>query len=447
MALVVQKFGGSSVADAESLHRVARRIVQTREAGHDVAVVVSAMGDTTDELLDLTEHITSRPTARELDMLLTAGERISMALLAMAIHELDHAAVSFTGAQAGLRTTDDFGAARILEVTPDRITETLQSGAVAIVAGFQGWSEDDDVTTLGRGGSDTTAVALAAALKADVCEIYTDVDGLFSADPRVVSHAQQLPVLTSEEALELCAHGAKILHLRSVEFARRHGVPLHVRSSFGAGAGTWVTDDFSRIPADHPRAPHQQTTTPQRSSVPGTTREETVEEPVISGIAHSHDQSKVTVVGVPDVPGTAAAIFAVITGAVSTVDMIGQTHTAADTGLIDFSFALPVEDGRRAITALESAKERLGFSDITFTDAVGKVSVVGVGMRSTPEVPAQLFEALAQAGITVHLISTSEIRLSAVVEDSQVEEATRVLHEAFGLNSDVEAVVHAGTGR
>lgn len=434
MALVVQKYGGSSVANADGLHRVARRIVQTRDAGHDVAVVVSAMGDTTDELLDLTQHITKNPTARELDMLLTAGERISMALLAMTIHEMDHAAVSFTGAQAGLRTTDDFGAARILEVTPDRITETLEAGAVAIVAGFQGWSEDDDVTTLGRGGSDTTAVALAAALRADVCEIYTDVDGLYSADPRVVTQAQQLPVLTSEEALELCAHGAKILHLRSVEFARRHGVPLHVRSSFGSGAGTWVTDDPSVIPPDHP-------------TTPGSNREEPVEAPVISGIAHSYDQSKVTVVGVPDVPGTAAAIFAVMTGAVSTVDMIGQTHTAADTGLIDFSFALPVEDGRRAIDALRAAQERLGFADITYTDEVGKVSVVGVGMRSTPEVPAQLFEALAQAGITVHLIATSEIRLSAVVDTAQLEESARVLHEAFGLDSEVEAVVHAGTGR
>ena len=433
MALVVQKYGGSSVGDADSLHRVARRIVQTREAGHDVAVVVSAMGDTTDDLLDLTRQITREPTARELDMLLTAGERISMALLAMAIHELDHPAVSFTGAQAGLRTTDDFGAARILEVTPDRITETLRSGAVAIVAGFQGWS-DDDVTTLGRGGSDTTAVALAAALDADVCEIYTDVDGLYSADPRVVSHAQQLPVLTSEEALELSAHGAKILHLRSVELARRHGVPLHVRSSFGTGAGTWVTDDPAVIPPDHP-------------TVPGSNREESVEEPVISGVAHSHDQSKVTVVGVPDVPGTAAAIFAVMTGAVSTVDMVGQTHTAADTGLIDFSFALPVEDGRRAMDALRAAQERLGFADITYTDAVGKVSVVGVGMRSTPEVPAQLFEALAQAGITVHLIATSEIRLSAVVDEDQLEEATRVLHEAFGLGAEDEAVVYAGSGR
>lgn len=433
MALVVQKYGGSSVGDADSLHRVARRIVQTREAGHDVAVVVSAMGDTTDDLLDLTRQITREPTARELDMLLTAGERISMALLAMAIHELDHPAVSFTGAQAGLRTTDDFGAARILEVTPDRITETLRSGAVAIVAGFQGWS-DDDVTTLGRGGSDTTAVALAAALDADVCEIYTDVDGLYSADPRVVSHAQQLPVLTSEEALELSAHGAKILHLRSVELARRHGVPLHVRSSFGTGAGTWVTDDPAVVPPDHP-------------TVPGSNREESVEEPVISGVAHSHDQSKVTVVGVPDVPGTAAAIFAVMTGAVSTVDMVGQTHTAADTGLIDFSFALPVEDGRRAMDALRAAQERLGFADITYTDAVGKVSVVGVGMRSTPEVPAQLFEALAQAGITVHLIATSEIRLSAVVDEDQLEEATRVLHEAFGLGAEDEAVVHAGSGR
>ena len=432
MTLVVQKYGGSSLSDTESMRRVARRIVATREAGHDVAVVVSAMGDTTDELHDLARDISQDPPARELDMLLTAGERISMALLAMTLHEMGHEAVSFTGQQAGLATTDEFGSARIVGMRPDRIVRTVESGAVAIVAGFQGGA-GEDITTLGRGGSDTTAVALAASVDADVCEIYTDVDGLFSADPRVVHDAHQLPVLSTEEALELAAHGAKILHLRSVELARRYDVPLHVRSSFSDRPGTWVTDDLDVVPADHPIT---------------ATRKDTVEEAVVRGLAHSHDQCKLTVVGVPDVPGSAAAIFAVISNTVSAVDMVGQTHTAEDTGLIDFSFALPVADGQRAADALRAAQPRLGFRHVTLTEDVGKVSIVGAGMRSSPEVPARLFDALSAAGITVHLISTSEIRLSVVVEGSQVEEAARVLHEAFGLPAaEGEARVYAGSGR
>ncbi len=443
MALVVQKYGGSSVADADGLSRVARRIVATRDAGHDVAVVVSAMGDTTDDLLDLTREITRQPTARELDMLLTAGERISMALLAMAIHELGHPATSFTGVQAGLRTNDEFGRARILDVAPDRIRQTLDAGAVAIVAGFQGGSADDDVTTLGRGGSDTTAVALAAALDADYCEILTDVDGLFSADPRVVPLARQLPYLSTEEALELSAHGAKVLHLRSIEFARRYDVPLHVRSSFTDLAGTWVSDDPRFVPERPPLHKNQ---------------EDPMEEPRIRGLAHSHDQSKVTVVNVPDVPGRAAAIFAVITNTVDTLDMIGQTHTASDTGVIDFSFALPVQDAHKAVEALRAQQEELGFTAVSIDDEVGKLSVVGSGMRSSPEVPATLFRALSSAGITVHLISTSEIRLSVVVEDSQLEQAARAVHSAFDLDLELDAegapvdgsplaLAHAGSGR
>ena len=436
MTLVVQKYGGSSLTDADSMRRVARRVVATREAGHDVAVVVSAMGDTTDELLDLANEITPDPRARELDQLLTAGERISMALLAMSIQELGHDAVSFTGTQAGLRTTDRFGAAKILDVRPDRIVRAVESGAVAIVAGFQGGSADDDVTTLGRGGSDTTAVALAAAVGADRCEIYTDVDGLYSADPRVVPDAHQLPELSTEEALELAAHGAKILHLRSVELARRYDVPLHVRSSFSDRPGTWVTDDPTVVPADHHRTTHPH-------------REAPVEEAIVRGLAHSHDQCKLTVVGVPDVRGSAAATFATISDAVVSLDMIGQTHIAEDTGLIDFSFALPTEDGHRAVEALRAAQERLGFRHVTFTEDVGKVSIVGAGMRSSPEVPARLFDVLSEAGITIHLISTSEIRLSVVVDGDQVEEATRVLHRAFDLaeESEGEALVYAGTGR
>jgi aspartate kinase len=444
MALVVQKYGGSSVADADGLRRVANRIVATREAGHDVAVVVSAMGDTTDDLLDLTREITDRPTARELDMLLTAGERISMALLAMAIHEFGHPATSFTGVQAGLRTNDEFGKARIIDVAPERIRRTLDDGGVAIVAGFQGGSSEDDVTTLGRGGSDTTAVALAAALDADVCEVLTDVDGFFSADPRVVPLARQLPLLSTEEALELSAHGAKILHLRSVEFARRYDVPLHVRSSFTDLPGTWVTDDLRAVPAG--------------AAVRHTNQEDPMEDPLIRGLTHSHDQSKVTVVNVPDVPGRAAAIFAAITDAVASLDMIGQTHTASDTGVIDFSFALPVEDGHKAVAALRARQEALGFTDVALDEGVGKLSLVGSGMRSSSEVPAKLFHALSSAGITVHLISTSEIRLSVVVEDSQLERATRVVHTAFDLDVELtpdgspvdgspRALAHAGSGR
>ncbi|HET8599858.1 MAG TPA: aspartate kinase [Segeticoccus sp.] len=431
MALVVQKYGGSSVADSASLKRVARRIVRTREAGHDVVVVVSAMGDTTDDLLDLTTDISQRPDPRELDMLLTSGERISMSLLAMAVRELGRPAVSLTGVQAGLRTTHDFGKAKITGIEPKRIRAALEAGRIPIIAGFQGASAEEDITTLGRGGSDTTAVAVAAAVDADVCEINTDVDGLYSADPRVVPSAQQMPVLSTQEALELAAHGAKILHLRSVEFARRFGVPLHVRSSFADRPGTWVIDDLAAIP-EYARTEHE---------------ESLVEEPVIRGVTHSDDLCKITVVNVPDVAGRAATIFSVLSKAVSTVDMIGQTHTAVDTGHIDFSFALPLDDGRKAVAALREAQAQLGFSDVTFTDEVGKLSVVGAGMRSNAEVSAELFHALSEAGVTVHLISTSEIRVSVVVEGGQLEEATRAAHRAFGLDTEAEAVVYAGTGR
>lgn len=421
MALFVQKYGGSSVADPDRLRMVARRIVATREDGHDVAIVVSAMGDTTDDLLSLANDVSSNPAARELDMLLTAGERISTSLLAMALQELGHEAASFTGTQAGMRTDETFGDARILDVQPARIEAAIAAGVIPIVAGFQGGSADAGVTTLGRGGSDTTAVALAAALGADVCEICTDVDGLYTADPRVVPNAQRLPHLTTEEALELTAHGAKVLHRRSVEIARRHGVALRVRSSFAEGGGTWVTD--GPIAALTPDL-----TTAHPEEYP-------VEQPIISGVTHTDDQAMLTVVGVPDVPGTAAAIFAVITGSVATVDMVGQTHTSADTGLIDFSFALPVDDAGRASAALQREHARLGFSNLTLTDAVGKVSVVGNGMRSTPQVSAQLFEALSEEGVTVHLIAQSEIRLSVVVPIEQLERATRVLHGAFGLDA------------
>ncbi|WP_462417099.1 aspartate kinase [Kytococcus sp. Marseille-QA3725] len=430
MSLVVQKYGGSSVADAESIGRVARRIADTRAAGHDVVVVVSAMGDTTDDLLDLSREITDSPSERELDQLLTSGEQISIALLAMALHELDTAALSFTGRQAGLRTTDAFGSARITEIDASRLRTALDDGHVAIVAGFQGWTEDEHTTTLGRGGSDTTAVAVAAALEADVCEIYSDVDGMFSADPRIIPSARKISWMSYEDAIELAAHGAKILHLRAVEFARRHDVPLHVRSSFTHDPGTWVSETRDQAPTDHTE-----------------TQEDPMEEPLIQGVAHTHDQAMLTVVNIPDKAGRAASIFAALSEVVSVIDVLGQTHTARDNGLVDFSFALPVEDAQLAKAALEKQQSELEFTEVSVDEGVGKVSVSGHGVRSNAEVPAQLMKALADAGITVMMFTTSEARISVVVSDDQVDDAARAIHTAFGLDSDTEAVVHAGTGR
>ncbi|GAA3509582.1 aspartate kinase [Georgenia daeguensis] len=426
MALVVQKFGGSSVADAASIQRVARRIVETKQAGNDVVVVVSAMGDTTDDLLDLAGQITDDAPAREMDILLTAGERISMALLAMAIHELGVKARSYTGQQAGLRTDTRYGKASIVGVVPERISKAVDAGQVAIVAGFQGVNELNDVTTLGRGGSDTTAVALAAALKADVCEIYTDVDGLFTADPRIVPAARRVERITYEETLELAAHGAKILHLRAVEFARRYGVPLHVRSSFSNKEGTWVTD----IPVD------------------GQAKEEAMEDPIISGVAHDRSQGKITVVGVPDVPGIAAKLFEVVAGAEANVDMIVQNISTQRTGRTDISFTLPEADGRATMRAIEAAADTLQYTEVRYDDQIGKLSLVGAGMRSHPGVSAKLFGALSKAGINIEMISTSEIRISVVTRIEDLDAAVRAVHTAFDLDSEEsEAVVYGGTGR
>ncbi|MCK6212504.1 aspartate kinase [Georgenia sp. EYE_87] len=426
MALVVQKFGGSSVADAASIQRVARRIVETKQAGNDVVVVVSAMGDTTDDLLDLAGQITDDAPAREMDILLTAGERISMALLAMAIHELGVKARSYTGQQAGLRTDTRYGKASIVGVVPERIHKAVDAGQVAIVAGFQGVNEHNDVTTLGRGGSDTTAVALAAALKADVCEIYTDVDGLFTADPRIVPAARRVERITYEETLELAAHGAKILHLRAVEFARRYGVPLHVRSSFSNKEGTWVTD----IPVD------------------GQAEEEAMEDPIISGVAHDRSQGKITVVGVPDVPGIAARLFEVVAGAEANVDMIVQNISTQRTGRTDISFTLPEADGRATMRAIEEAADTLQYTEVRYDDQIGKLSLVGAGMRSHPGVSAKLFGALSKAGINIEMISTSEIRISVVTRIEDLDAAVRAVHTAFDLDSEEsEAVVYGGTGR
>lgn len=420
MSLIVQKFGGSSVADAESIMRVARRIVATRHAGNDVVVAVSAMGDTTDELVDLAHQITDSPDPREMDMLLTTGERISMALLAMAIKSLGQEARSFTGSQAGMMTDAQHGAARIVGVTPERVQEALAEGAVAIVAGFQGFNRDSrDITTLGRGGSDTTAVALAAALNADVCEIYTDVDGVFTADPRVVPMAHKIDVVTSEEMLELAAAGAKVLHIRAVEYARRHGVTLHVRSSFADKEGTIVVS----------------------------ARGENMEEPIITGVAGDLSEAKITVIGVPDIPGKAAEIFTIVAGTGANIDMIVQNVSVETTGLTDISFTLPKTDGQKVLAALREKQESVGFVELAYDENIGKLSVVGGGMRTNAGVSAQLFTALYDAGINIEMISTSEIRISIVTRADLLKDAMKVVHTAFGLDGESEAVVYAGTGR
>ncbi|CAB4676097.1 MAG: aspartate kinase [Actinobacteria bacterium] len=424
MGLIVQKYGGSSVADAEGLKRVANRIVATKRAGHQVVVVVSAMGDTTDELIDLANQVTPLPNGRELDMLLTAGERISMALLAMAIGNLGNEARSFTGSQAGVITTSAHGRARIIDVTPSRITEALNEGAIAIVAGFQGISQDTkDVTTLGRGGSDTTAVALAAALEADVCEIYTDVDGIFSADPRVVPAAKKLKTVTYDEMLELAASGAKVLHLRCVEYARRYDMPIHVRSSFSNNEGTWVVKDHPEGGAD-------------------------MEQAIIAGIAHDKSEAKITVVGVPDRTGTAARIFQAIADADVNIDMIVQNVSAAATGLTDISFTLPKTEGSLATTTLQRIQGEIGFQSIQYDDQIGKLSLIGAGMRSHPGVTATFFSCLADAGVNIEMISTSEIRISIVCRATDLDNGVRAAHTAFELDAaQIEAVVYGGTGR
>ena len=506
MALVVQKYGGSSVSDVDAMRRVARRIVATREAGNTVVVVVSAMGDTTDELLDQAAALTTDAPAREMDILLSAGERISVALLAMAVSELGVPARAYTGAQAGVLTDSKYGKASIVGVLPERVARSIQTGSVAIVAGFQGINEVEDTTTLGRGGSDTTAVALAAALNADVCEIYTDVDGLFTADPRIVPTAKRIESLSSEETLELAAHGAKILHLRAVEYARRFGVPLHVRSSFSDKTGTWIydgrregafvpsvvaaqpaqlddvaaadTDSAPSAPsAASPAAPQSAGAAPASPSDPAgldegpsasvvdtahrnaiaaraqarprpSAKEDHVEAPVISGIAHDRSQDKITLVGVPDVPGAAARIFAIVAGTDANIDMIVQDVSAEGTGLTNISFTCPDGDSAAAREALEAAREELGFRSLHFNPDIGILSLVGAGMRSNPGVSARLFGSLSEAGVNIHMISTSEIRISVVVDDAVLDEAVRAVHSAFGLDAQAaEAVVYGGTGR
>ncbi len=422
MGLVVQKYGGSSVADAESIKRVAKRIVATRNAGNDVCVAVSAMGDTTDELMELAHSVSPLPSGRELDMLLTSGERISMSLLAMAISAMGHEARSFTGSQAGVITDSVHGKAKIIDVTPGRIRGALDDGAIAIVAGFQGVSQvSKDITTLGRGGTDTTAVALAAALGADVCEIYTDVDGVFTADPRIVPTARRLATVTYEEMLELAASGAKVLVLRCVEYGRRSGVPIHVRSSYSSKPGTLVSGSMEDLP---------------------------VEQAIISGVAHDRSEAKITVVGVPDTPGKAAEIFQAVADSGINIDMIVQNVSVAGTGRTDVSFTLPKTDGQTGVQTLGRVRDHVGFESLQYDGQIGKVSLVGAGMRSHPGVSAQFFTALARSGVNIEMISTSEIRISVVTRADDLDTAVRAVHSAFGLDStEGEAVVYGGTGR
>jgi len=422
VGIVVQKYGGSSVADADGIKRVAQRIVATRKAGNDVVVVVSAMGDATDELRDLAQQVSPLPPPRELDMLLTAGERISMALVAMAIANLGQAARSFTGSQAGVITDSVHGKAKIIDVTPGRIQKAIEEGHIAIVAGFQGVSQDTkDITTLGRGASDTTAVALAAALGAEVCEIYSDVDGVFTADPRIVPTARKLDRVSTEEMLEMAACGAKILHLRCVEYARRYNMPVHVRSSFSQKQGTWIV----------PEAEVDQ-----------------VEQAIIAGVAHDRSEAKITVVAVPDKVGEAARIFETLAEAQINLDMIVQNVSAAATNLTDISFTLPREDGQAAMASLARIKDEVGYDSLLYDDQIGKVSLIGAGMRSHPGITAKFFAGLASAGVNIEMISTSEIRISVIVDEAQVDDAVVATHTAFDLDSDeVEAVVYGGTGR
>lgn len=427
MSLIVQKYGGSSVADAESIKRVARRIVETKRAGHQVVVVVSAMGDTTDELLDLAGAITAGPPLREMDILLSSGERMSMSLMAMAIDALGESAQSFTGSQAGMITDAIHGKARIIEVSPDRVQESLDAGHIGIVAGFQGMSrESKDITTMGRGGSDTTAVALAAALKADACEIYTDVDGVFTADPRVVKTASKIDQISSEDMLELAAAGTKVLHLRSVEYARRFGVKLHVRSSFSEHEGTWVIPD-----------PHD-TVSIQEG--------EPLEQPIISGVAHDDSEAKMTIIGVQDVPGKSSEIFNLLADVGTNIDMIVQ-NIADESQKTNISFTLPAADGEKSMEILNAHQDSIGFESLKYDSQVGKVSLIGGGMRHHPGVSARFFTALRDADINIQLISTSEIRVSVITDVKDLTKAVRAIHTAFDLDADQEATVYAGTGR
>jgi len=405
LALIVQKYGGTSVGSTERIREVAGRIVRTAEQGNSVVVVVSAMGKTTDDLLAMAQELTPLPNARELDLLLTAGERIAMSLLAIAINAEGHKAASYTGSQAGIITDTEHGKAKIVDVRPGRIQQAVDEGNIVIVAGFQGVSTAYDVTTLGRGGSDTTAVALAAALGADACEIYTDVDGVYTADPRIEPTARKLPQVTYEEMLEMAASGARVLQLRSVEYARRHGVPLMVRSSYNDAEGTWVKDE-----------------------------EEGMEQALISGVAHDESEAKVTIADVPDKPGVAARIFRDIADDGVNVDMIVQN--VSHDGQTDMSFTAPKADLPKLGELMTRVIADSGSARYEIDDGIAKVSLIGAGMKSHPGVAADMFEALADEGINIEMISTSSIRISCVIRAADVEKAVRAIHARFKLNGE-----------
>ena len=408
MTLVVQKYGGTSVADPDRMRNVARHIAETRAKGIDVVAVVSAMGKATDNLVELARQVASNPQGREMDMLLTTGERISMSLLCMALHDVGCDAMSFTGSQVGIITDTSHTKAKILEIKGDRVREALSAGKVAVVAGFQGVSTDREITTLGRGGSDTTAVALAAALQADACEIYTDVTGVFSADPRIVPQARKIQYLSFDEMLEMAGAGSKVLALRAVEFARNHNVPIHVRSSFTWEEGTWV------IGADHER-------------------NTAMEEPIISGVVHDGGEAKMTLLGVPDRPGVSALLFESLADANVNVDMIVQ-NTSID-GTTDISFTLPLGDIATALPILEKVGDEVGAKGVSQDENIVKLSLVGAGMKSSPGIAAKMFRVLADNDVNIEMISTSTIRISVVVERSKLETAIRALHTAFDLDS------------
>jgi aspartate kinase len=406
---VVMKFGGTSVAGPERLKAVARRIVAAREAGSRVVAVLSAMGDTTDELIDLAHQISPRPHPREMDMLMSVGERISCALAAMAIHDLGHEAISLTGSQAGIVTDTVHGRAKIVDIRATRIHEALDEDKIVLVAGFQGVSTGREITTLGRGGSDTTAVALAAALGAESCEIFTDVEGVYTADPRIVSGALKLPAITYEEMLEMSASGARVMALRSVEFARNHGVRLHVRSTFSETEGTWIQEEDDRM----------------------------LEKAIISGVTHDVSEAKVTIMGVPDRPGVAARVFRALADAGVNIDMIVQN--VSEQGHTDISFTLPEADLHVAEPILDAAAREVGAAGFTQDANIAKVSLIGAGMRSHPGVAADMFEALANEGINIEIISTSSIRISCVVRAEDVERAVRAVHGRFQIVTEERA--------
>ena len=415
MALIVQKYGGTSVADPDRMRAVAENVQITKRHGHDVVVVVSAMGKATDNLISLASQVSSTRPGREMDMLLTTGERVSAALLTMALADLGVAAVSFTGSQVGLITDNVHGKAKIVEVKGDRVRAALAEGKVAVVAGFQGVSLDKEITTMGRGASDLTASALAKALDADSCEIYTDVTGVFTADPRIVPRARKLARISFDEMLEMAGAGSKVLALRSVEFARNHGVALHVRSAFTWEPGTWVTDDVD---------------------VSGQDKEQTVEDPIISGVVTDVSESKVTVLKVPDRPGISARLFEPLAEANINVDMIVQ-NTSID-GTTDISFTVPSADMAVAETIVTRVAEEMNAAGVTHDREIAKVSLVGAGMKSAPGIAAKMFRCLADEGVNIEMISTSTIRVSVVVAVADLERAARALHTAFGLDTSAD---------